>query len=293
MTLDVAIAAVVWGLMWVVGLELTGDDFRRVVTQPRAVVAGTLGSLLLLPLLAAILLESGEWPPPVIAGLILLATGPTGALANVYAYLAGANAALAVTLTACSCLIAVVTLPVLTQWGFALWLASDSTVAVPVLLMIGQLLLLLLLPVAVGMAVRYRWPAWSARRCGAAQRLALLGLLALLGFVVYDQADLLLSGAWRVQVGAALLFTLLAMATGWMVGWLAGLEPRDRFTLLCEFAVRNLAIAALVAVTLLGRTDFVAFGAVLILVQTPLMLLAVVLYRRWTAPHPHLQPTEP
>ncbi|MGB5063165.1 MAG: bile acid:sodium symporter family protein, partial [Candidatus Competibacter sp.] len=72
MTLDVAIAAVVWGLMWVVGLELTGDDFRRVVTQPRAVVAGTLGSLLLLPLLAAILLESGEWPPPVIAGLILL-----------------------------------------------------------------------------------------------------------------------------------------------------------------------------------------------------------------------------
>ncbi len=292
MTLDVAIAAVVWGLMLVVGLELTGDDFRRVVTQPRAVVAGTLGSLLLLPLLAAILLESGEWPPPVIAGLILLAAGPSGALANVYAYLAGANAALAVTLTACSCLIAVVTLPVLTQWGFARWLGSDSTVAVPVLLMIGQLLLLLLLPVAVGMAVRHRWPAWSARRCRAAQRLALLGLLALLGFVVYDQADLL-SVAWRVQVGAALLFTLLAMAAGWVVGGLVGLESRDRFTLLCEFAVRNLAIATLVAVTLLGRTDFVAFAAVLILVQTPLLLLAVALYRRWTAPHPHLKPTEP
>lgn len=93
MTLDAAVAAVVWGLMFVVGLELTGADFRRMLTQPRAVVAGTLGPLLLLPLLAASLLGSGPWPPPVIAGLIL-AAGPAGALANVYAYLAGANEAL-------------------------------------------------------------------------------------------------------------------------------------------------------------------------------------------------------
>ena len=292
MTLDVAIAAVVWGLMFVIGLELTGADFRRMVTQPRAVVAGTLGPLLLLPLLAAGLLESGQWPPSVVAGLILLAAGPAGALANVYAYLAGANAALVVTLTALSCLIAVITLPVLTGWGFALWLAADPTVAVPIWPMIGQLLFLLLLPVAVGMAVRHRWPVWSARRRGAAQRLALLGLLALLGFVLYDQVDLL-RVAWRDQVFAALLFTLLAMAAGWAVGWLAGLEPRDRFTLLCEFAVRNLAIATLVAVTLLGRTDFVAFAAVLFLIQTPVLLLAVALYRRWTAWPPHREWIEP
>ena len=63
--------------------------------------------------------------------------------------------------------------------SFVLWLASDPTIAVPVWPMIGQLLFLLLLPVAVGMTVRHRWPVWSARRRGAAQRRALLGLLAL------------------------------------------------------------------------------------------------------------------
>ena len=77
-----------------------------------------------------------------------------------------------------------------------------------------------------------------------------------------------------------------------MVGGLAGLEPRDRFTLLCEFAVRNLAIATLEAVTLLGRTDFVAFAAVLLLVQTPLLLLAVALYRHWAAWPPFPERTE-
>ena len=113
MTLDAANAAVVWGLMFVVGLELTGADCRRMLTQPRAVVARTLGPLLL--------------------------------------------------------------------------------------------------PVAVGMTVRHRWPAWSAQR--RSERLALLGLLALLGFVLHDQADLLRVG-WRGQVSAALWFTLLAMMAG-------------------------------------------------------------------------------
>ena len=57
------------------------------------------------------------------------------------------------------------------------------------------------------------------------------GQLDKVSFMLYDQADRL-SVAWRGQGGAALLFTLLAMAAGWAVGWLAGLEPRHRLTLL-------------------------------------------------------------
>jgi hypothetical protein len=58
--------------------------------------------------------------------------------------------------------------------------------------------------------------------------------------------------------------------------------------------LRSLAMprATLVAVTLLGRTDFVAFAAVLLLVQTPVLLLAVALYRRWTALRSHPERTE-
>ena len=38
-------------LMFVVGLQLTPDDFRRVLQSPRAVVGGTIGQLVLLPLM--------------------------------------------------------------------------------------------------------------------------------------------------------------------------------------------------------------------------------------------------
>lgn len=118
MTLDVAIAAVVWGLMWVVGLELTGDDFRRVVTQTRAVVA-TLGSLLLLPLLAAaILLESGEWPAGGVAGLVPVATSEERRAGERLRLPAPTGTAAVYADRMLLCLIAVVTLPVLTQWGF-------------------------------------------------------------------------------------------------------------------------------------------------------------------------------
>ena len=84
MTLDAANAAVVWGLMFVVGLELTGADCRRMLTQPRAVVAGTLGPLLLLPLLLPVAVGMTvlhRWPAwsaqrrSATAGLV----GPAGA----------------------------------------------------------------------------------------------------------------------------------------------------------------------------------------------------------------------
>jgi BASS family bile acid:Na+ symporter len=62
------------------------------------------------------------------------------------------------------------------------------------------------------------------------------------------------------------------MAAGWVVGRLAGLGAADRFTLLLEFAARNLAIAALVGIVVLERAELVLFATVFFLVQLPILL---------------------
>jgi hypothetical protein len=49
---------VLFALMTVVGLQLTPADFRRVLAVPRAVVGGTLGQILLLPLMTWALLST-------------------------------------------------------------------------------------------------------------------------------------------------------------------------------------------------------------------------------------------
>jgi hypothetical protein len=47
-----------------------------------------------------------------------------------------------------------------------------------------------------------------------------------------------------------------------------------------EFSVRNLAAAVLVAVSSLARPDFAAFGALFVIVQFPLIVALLYLYRR-------------
>ena len=84
---DLAIPTIVWLLMLMVGLELTAGDFRRVLRYPRAVTVATLGQLLLLPACSALLIWLQRPEPWVVAGMVLLAASPGGAISNLYSYL--------------------------------------------------------------------------------------------------------------------------------------------------------------------------------------------------------------
>src|SRR5207253_3212110 len=108
---DVAVPVLVVVTMIVVGLGLTPGDFRRVARAPRLVAAATAGQALLLPLAALGLVRCLALSPPVATGVLLVAACPAGSMANLYAYLARAHMALAVSLTAVSCLAAVLTMP--------------------------------------------------------------------------------------------------------------------------------------------------------------------------------------
>ena len=63
-------------LMSVVGLQLTPADFRRVAAAPKSIVVGTLGQIVLLPLMTWALVSSLRLPPEFAVGAILLAASP-------------------------------------------------------------------------------------------------------------------------------------------------------------------------------------------------------------------------
>ena len=188
---NLAVPALVLLLMLTVGLELTLGDIRRVVVYPKAVLVATLGQLLLLPAIAAALIWALRPGPTVVAGMILLAASPGGALSNVYTYLARANLALSVTLTALSVLLALVTMPLLTAAGISLFLDRQDAIPVPFARMFGQLVLMLLLPLGLGMGLRHGWPGLMHHGRRWLPRLGFLGLAILVGAILYaDRADL-------------------------------------------------------------------------------------------------------
>ena len=59
-----------------------------------------------------------------------------------------------------------------------------------------------------------------------------------------------------------------------------GLPDADRFTCLIEFSTRNVAVAAIVALSGLQRVDLVLFSAGYLLIGYPLAFAAVAWRRR-------------
>src|SRR5215510_634843 len=98
-------------IMWSLGLTLTREDFRRVLTAPRGVAIGMLNLALISPLLALAMAELFKLPPELAVGLVLLGASPGGMMANMLTHLSRGDTALSATMTAISSVGAMVTVP--------------------------------------------------------------------------------------------------------------------------------------------------------------------------------------
>jgi bile acid:Na+ symporter, BASS family len=281
LVVDAGVPALVFSAMAVVGMELTANDFRSVIRQPVTVLAATAGQFILLPAIGCLLVRSLRLQPAVEQGVLLVAACPSGAMANVYTYLARGNVALSVTLTAVSSLAAVLTTPaalaVLRPHG-----GESSGPFVPAGKLAAQLFFLLLLPVLVGMAVRHRWPEITRRHGRVLLGTSVAALAALLAIVILQEAEQFASTLVDL-IAATGALTVLAFGAGWTTGWISAAGATDRFTLGMVFVVRNVGIATAIAVTALGRVEFAVFATAYFLVQVPLLLAAALVFRSWRA----------
>lgn len=274
--LETGVPLVAFLLMVAVGLDVGRDDLRRILAQRHVVVVATLAQALVLPAVA--LAIAAALPSAAIAGYLLLtAAAPGGGMSNVYVYLARANTALSVTLTAISCVAALVTMPAI----FAIYdvlAGRRSDLSVPLGTLLIQLLVMAVIPVALGAWIRDRRPDLERRHGRRLRALTAAGVVVIVSIGVIQSAsslrtDIVAGGAAATVLAAA------GMGAGWTLGVVLKLPPADRFTLLVEFAVRNLAIAMVIAVTFLHQPDFVAFGALALFGQASLLGLAVRSYR--------------
>ncbi len=188
MNLESLLPIIVVLMMTIVGTEISQGQLTASLRMRRALVGGTFGQLLLLPLLAVLVVW---WlnPPPVLAGgLLLVAVSPGGVLSNYYCSVARLNVAFSITLTTVSGFVALAAMPLLFAAVVPAALGVEAF-GVPVGEMTVRLLLFLLLPVAVGMALRHSFPAAIARG-GRWLRASGLGLLAFFLALVFSNSGM-------------------------------------------------------------------------------------------------------
>lgn len=136
-------------IMFGMGVTLTPADFTRVWLEPKAVGVGVITQFLVMPALGGALAYFFQLPPSLSVGLILVGACPGGTASNVITYLAKADVALSVTMTAMTTILGVVATPYLTKFYAGQYISVDAVA------MFFTVAKIVLLPVAAGLALRH------------------------------------------------------------------------------------------------------------------------------------------
>lgn len=198
-------------LMFDLGLTLEGKDFRLVMLRYKAVLAGMIGQLFLLPLIAWGVAGALSLSPLFTIGLMLIACCPGGSSSNVFSMLAKGDVALSVSLTAVSSLITLFTVPLIMQATTA-HLGEAMGVKLPVVNLLMQNVVTMLLPILLGIGVRHYWRETARKIERVLSRLAFPALMLLAGIFFVQHKTTIADNFGTLGLATTLL--LLCATTG-------------------------------------------------------------------------------
>ncbi|MCB1228634.1 MAG: bile acid:sodium symporter family protein [Verrucomicrobiae bacterium] len=238
---DVPLISIGLGLiMFGMGITLTTDDFRSVLTTPKKVLVGVGCQFLIMPLLGVSLARGFALPSGLAVGLILVSCCPGGTASNVVTYLARGNLALSVLMTMTSTLLAIILTPLLTGWLAGTYVDIDRVSLF--LDMVG----VVLVPVLAGVffnrffprVVRYVTP-WSPV-------LSVVIIVLIVGGIIAATKDLICEHA-GILMFVVLLLHSGGFGLGYLLSKLLGLPVIDRRTVSIEVGMQNSGLGSTLA----------------------------------------------
>ena len=251
----IALTLVLASVMLGMGLSLTLDDFRRVLKYPKGILIGLTNQLVFLPILGLAIANMLNLKPELSVGLMLLAACPGGTSSNIITHLAKGDSALSVSLTAVSSLISIFTIPLIVSFAIGNFMAGGQAVEVDKLMMVAQLLVIVVIPVAIGMTLRARKPNFAFRMDKPVRRVSTIMLLAITAALVLKDLDKVVPYFQQAGLGA---FTLnfVSLMLGFLTAQLFRLNRAQSICISIESGIQNSGLAITIAIVTLDNVAF-------------------------------------
>ena len=249
--------------MFGVALGIDTSDFKKIKRAPRAVAAGAISQMVLLPAVTFLIILIARPYPAIALGMVLVAACPGGNISNFISSISRADVALSVTLTAITTLLS----PIFTPLNFSFW--ADLLPGtrhfrlqfeLSYLDMLRTVLLLLVLPLAAGILFKKHF----ARLTRAVEKpIRLLSILILMGFIgvaLFNNFDVFRSYLYVAFV-LVLVHNASAIGTGYLTGKIARLDTPMRRTLAIETGIQNSGLALIIIFNFFGGNGGMAIIA--------------------------------
>jgi bile acid:Na+ symporter, BASS family len=239
--LSVMIVPLIQLIMFGMGTSMSLQDFMGVVKTPKGVLLGVVSHFIIMPLLGFSLANVGMaafgFSPEIAAGIILIGCSPNGLASNVISYLAKANLALSITITAVSTLLAPIVTPLLMK------LLAGEFVEISVVAMMWDIFKMVILPIGAGLIVNKILKNHAGLFDKIMPSISMFGIAGIIVIITAAGRDSLLT------VGLALMFLVLVHNIfGYTLGyWSARLfkmEERDCRTIAIEVGMQNGGLAS-------------------------------------------------
>lgn len=234
-------------LMFLLGTDLNKKSFVDVARNPRAVIIGMIGQLLLLPLIAFALAYLLKLPTVYFMGIMLIACCPGGSSSNVFTMIAKGDVALSVTLTAISSVVTLFSIPFIMEF-VARFVSEQSgmEVQLPFGRLIVQNIVLLFVPLILGIMFRRFMPDMALKVNKTLGRFAFpaLMVLALIFFLQYTQEIIDNFALLGLTVAALILAAMLCSS---VLSRISKSNEAVRKTIVIEVGMQNAAQAIAIA----------------------------------------------
>ena len=228
-------------IMFGMGTAMSLKDFAGVVKMPKGVFVGLACQFTIMPLVGLTLAWTFDFPAEIAAGIVLIGSVSGGVASNVMAYIAKANLALSITMTAIATLVAPLMTPLLMR------LLANQFVPIDFVSMMISVAKIVLVPIVLGLLfnkVMHGRAKWLDRTMPL---VSMAGIAVVLTIIVASGRDALL------DIGLLLfLAAIMHNAIGYVLGYwgcrLIGLDEQSCRTISLEVGMQNGGLATGIAV---------------------------------------------
>lgn len=264
-------------LMFELGLTLRIEDFKLFRKRPCPIIAGLIGQIVLLPILAYLLGSIFHLEPLFFIGIILIACSPGGSSSNIFSMIAKGDVALSVSLTAFSSIITLFTIPFIMEFATR-FIGSNLNMDVhlPVGSLIMQNLVLMLFPIVAGILMKHYRPQTAEKFHKVLSKAAFPALILLASVFFIQHHDTITAQFGKLGLCISVLI-LLAMAGGMLIAKLMRLNSKEVRTLIIEIGMQNAAQAIAIASSpFVFNNDIIAIPAIIYALMMNVILLIYV-----------------
>jgi len=224
-------------IMFGMGTSMSFKDFVGVAKMPRGVFIGVTSHFIIMPLLGFTLASLSNFPPEIAAGIILIGCSPNGMASNVISYLAKANLALSITITAVSTMLAPLMTPMLMK------LLAGSFVEIHAIDMMWDILKMVIIPIGAGLVFNHFFHGKVKWLDTAMPLVSMFGIAFIIVIITAAGRDSLLTiGPALVMV--VLIHNLCGYTLGYWSGRLFKMSERDCRTIAIEVGMQNGGLAS-------------------------------------------------